>query len=192
MRHLLPLCLALVVVGCASLEKRVDLTYGTVVTSSGGSGEVFIAQPVMKQTLTALPSGKQIIGRVGEADIVVRGSPENWVLSALIQELSAAGYQVKTVPTLPNNVSKGMAATILALAANQSSNLLTLTTVTDLRMEVQLWRAGRLIKTLTASAQDHEEGTDRSSEPIRSALEKTLQRIMQELLPDIVTALEQR
>jgi hypothetical protein len=185
-----PFLLVLIATGCAPLEKHVDLTYQGVVNAAGGSGQVFIAEPVMKQTLAALPSGKQVIGKAKDADVVIKESPVNWLLSALVKELSAAGYDVKTVPTLSADVSRGVQPTILALSANQSSSVLTVTTVTEVKLEAQLWKNGQLIKTLTAGARDQEEGMDRSSEPIRWALEKTLQRAMQELVPDIIKSLK--
>lgn len=180
----------LIVTRCAPVEKRVDLTYGSSVKATGGSGEVLVAQPVMKQNLAVLPSGRQIIGKSGDIDIVIGENPANWLLSALKLELSAAGYDVKTVPTLPAGVSKGINTIFLTLSANQSSKVLTIVTTTDVKLEVQLWTNGRLAKTLTVSAQDYEEGADRSSEPIRLALEKTLNRVMQELLPDIIKGLQ--
>ncbi len=190
MSRALPFLLLLIATGCAPLEKRVDLTYQGFATATGGSGQVFVAEPIMKQNLAALPSDKQLVGKADDADIVIKESPTDWLLSALVQELSAAGYDVKTVPSLPANVSKGVQAMILALSANQSSNVLTITTVTEVKLEAQLWKNGQLVKTLTAGARDQEEGMDRSSEPIRRALEKTLQRAMQELVPDIIKTLE--
>lgn len=190
MLRALPFLLLLIATGCAPLEKRVDLTYQRFANATGGSGQIFVAQPVMKQDLPALPSGKQLVGKADAADVVIKESPAKWLLSALAQELSAAGYDVKTVSALPTGVSKGVQATVLALSANQSSNVLTITTVTEVKLEAQLWKNGQLIKTLTAGARDQEEGMDRSSEPIRLALEKTLQRAMQELLPDIIKSLE--
>lgn len=186
----LPFLLLLIAAGCASIEKPVDLTYERFVNTTGGSGQVFVAEPVMKQHLTALPSGKRIVGKAEDADIVVNEDPAKWLLSALVQELSAAGYDVKTAPALPAEVSKGVQETVVALSANQSSGVLIVTTVTEVKLEAQLWKHGQIIKTLTAGAQDHEEGTGRSSESIRSALEKALQRAMQELIPDIVKGLE--
>ena len=190
MSRALPFLLLLIATGCAPLEKRVDLTYQRFVNATGGSGQVFVAEPVMKQNLPELPSGKQVVGKAEDVDVVITESPVNWLLSALMQELSAAGYDVKTVPALPAGVSKGVQATVLALSANQSSNVLTVTTVTEVKLEAQLWKNGQIIKTLTAAARDQEEGMDRSSEPIRWALEKTLQRAMQELVPDIIKSLE--
>jgi hypothetical protein len=188
-RALLLILLAMVT-GCASIEKRVDLTYERSANATGGSGEVFVAQPVMKQNLAALPSGRQVLGKAEDTDVVIKESPANWLLSALKLELSAAGYDVKAVPTLPSGVSKGVQATMLALSANQSPKVLTVTTVTEVKVEAELWKNGQLIKTLTAGARNQEEGMDRSPEPIRSALEKTLQRVMQELVPDIIKSLE--
>jgi hypothetical protein len=188
--RLIPLLLLLIATGCSTLEKRVELTYRGSVNATGGSGQLFVAEPVMKQSLPIVVSGAQVVGKAEGADIVVGGKPTNWLLSALVKELSAAGYGVKTVPALPPGVSKGIEATFVTLSANQSTGVFTVTTVTEIKIEARLRKNGETIRTLTAGAQDHEEGTDRSPEPIRGALEKTLQRAMQELIPDIVKGLE--
>ncbi len=188
--RLLPLLLLLIATGCAPLEKRVDLSYQGFVHAGGGSGRLFVAQPVLKQHLPAIAPGARIVGKAEDADIVVTESPVKWLLSALVKELSAAGYDVTTVPVLPAGVPKGVKATFVALSANQSYGVLTVTTVTEIKLEAQLWKDGEIVKTLTAAAQDQEEGMDRSSEAIREALEKTLQRAMQDLVPDIVKSLD--
>ena len=188
--RLMPLLLLLIATGCAAPEKRVDLIYQGFVHAAGGSGRLFVAEPVMKENLAARVSDAQIIGKAEGADVVVEGKPANWLLSALVKELSAAGYDVKTVPALPPDVSKGVEATFVALSANQSAGVFKVTTVTEIKLEARLWKDGETITTLTAEARDHEEGTDRSSEQIRSVLEKTLQRAMQELVPDIIKNLE--
>jgi hypothetical protein len=184
------LLLIIITTGCAPLEKRVDLTYQRFVNTSGGSGQILVAEPVMEQRLARFPLGERLVGKAESIDLVIKESPTGWLLSALVQELSAAGYDVKTVSTLPPGISKGVQATVLVLSANQYSNLLTLTTVTEMKLEAQLWKNGQILKTLTAGARAQEEGVDRSSEPIRSALEKTLQAAMQGLVPDIVKAFE--
>ena len=53
--------LLLVAAGCSTLEKRVDLTYHETVGVKGGSGMVFVAQPVVRQSLPALISGAKIV-----------------------------------------------------------------------------------------------------------------------------------
>ena len=176
--------------GCAPVQQRVDLTYGRFVNASGGSGELFIARPAARYSVTHFQTGKEVLGKTGEEEIFTENDPVNWLLSALVEELSAAGYTVKTCPELPGNVSKGLKPAIVSLSANQSSNALTISTVAQVKLEAQVFRDGRLIKTLTSGARDEDEGMDRSSEPIRWALEKTLQHAMQGLVPDIVKSLE--
>jgi hypothetical protein len=190
MPRALPFFLLLFAANCAQVEKRVDLTYERLVNATGGAGQVFVAQPMERYSVAVFPAGRQVIGKAVNADVVVKESPVTWLLSALVQELSAAGYEVNTVPNLPAGVSKGVKAAILTLSANQSSKVVTITTITEVKLEIQLWKSGQLINTLTAGARDQEEGLDRSAEPIGRALEKTLQRAMQELVPDIIKSLE--
>jgi hypothetical protein len=40
--------LMITMTGCAPLEKRVELSYANVVGASGGSGEIFLMQPMEK------------------------------------------------------------------------------------------------------------------------------------------------
>ncbi len=185
-----PFFLLLLAAGCFPLEKHVELTYERLATSRSASGEVFVAHPTVKQPLTALPGGRQVLGKAGDTDIVIEKSPEDWLLSAFVEELSAAGYNVRTVAALPPGASKAVVPAILALSARQTSEVLIVTTFAEVKLEAQLWRHGQLLKTLTVSASDQEEGMDRSSEPVRRALEKALQSAMGELLPGIVEGLD--
>ncbi len=165
--RLIPLFLLLLAAGCATTaEKHVDLTYEAYANVHGGSGQLFIAEPVTEQNLPSRPGGGRVVGKAEGADVIVTESPAKWLLSALVKELSAAGYDVKTVSDLPPNVSKGVEAKLVEISANQSSGVFTVTTVTEIKLEAQLRKDGEIIKTLTAEAQDHEDGTDRSPEPI--------------------------
>ena len=178
--------------GCSPLlEKRVELSYQALVRTGGGSGEIFLAQPIEQHNRVPLPGGKWAIGKVdGVTDVVSTESAGNWLLAALREELVAAGYQVKTGGDLSARVVKGVKVTILTLSANQFSKTLTISSVTEVKVDAQLWKNGQLVKTLTVGARDEEEGVDRSSEPIRLALQKTLQTVMQDLVPEIIKVLE--
>ena len=182
--------LAICTAGCAPVQQRVDLTYGRFVNASGGSGQIFIARPVARYSATSFQVGKQVLGKTGEEEIFTQDDPVNWFLSALVEELSAAGYEAKTCPELPGNVLKGVKPAIVSLSANQSSNVFTISTVAEVKLEAQVFKNGQFIKTLTSGARDEDEGLDHSSEPIRWALEKTLQHAMQELVPYIIKSLE--
>ncbi|OPY71581.1 MAG: hypothetical protein A4E64_03194 [Syntrophorhabdus sp. PtaU1.Bin058] len=182
--------LAVFATGCASVRQQVDLTYGRFVNAAGGSGELFIARPAAQYSAAPFQAGRTVLGKTGEEEIFTGNDPVDWFLSALVEELSAAGYKVKTCTELPDRVSKGVKPAIVGLSANQSSNALTISTVAQVRLEAQVFKDGRLTKTLTSGARDEDEGMDRSAEPIRWALEKTLQHAMQGLVPDIVKSLE--
>ena len=195
-RQLFSLLLALLLLlgGCASTEKPVTLTYERSVKTSGGEGEIFLAGPAEKMDAlrpTMLPGGRMILGvsRETNADIVTRQSVFGWVADALAEELRSAGYTVRIVSEVPRGVEKGLTLSILALSADQLPKVVTLSTVVEIKLSVELFRKGDLLKTLTAGVRDEEEAFDRSSEPIRKALQKSLQRVMQELVPDIVTTL---
>ena len=178
--------------GCSPLlEKRVELSYQALVRTGGGSGEIFLAQPIEQHNRVPLPGGKWAIGKVdGVTDVVSTESAGNWLIAALREELLAAGYQVKTGGDLPARVVKGLKVTILTLSANQVSKMLTISSITEVKVDAQLWKNGQLVKTLTVGARDEEEGVNRSSEPIRLALQKTLQTVMQDLIPKIIKVLE--
>ena len=177
--------------GCSPLlEKRVELSYQALVRTGGGSGEIFLAQPIEQHNRVPLPGGKWAIGKMdGVTDVVSTEGAGNWLIAALREELVAAGYQVKT-GDLPARVVKGVKVTILSLSANQFSKTLTISSVTEVKVDAQLWKNGQLVKTLTVGARAEEEGVDRSSEPIRLALRKTLQTVMQDLVPEIIKVLE--
>lgn len=172
------------------MQQRVDLTYGRAVNASGGSGQILIAQPVARYSTMPFTAGKQVLGKTGEEDIFTQGNPSYWLLSALVEELSAAGYEVKTCQELPGNVTKGIKPAIVSLSARQSFHVFTISTIAEVKLEAQVFKDGRLIKTLAAGARDEYEGVDRSSEPIRLSLEKTMQGALQELVPDIIKTLE--
>jgi hypothetical protein len=135
-----------------------------------------------------LPGGRLILGKSREtdADVVTRQSVTGWIADALAEELRAAGYTVRVVTELPRGAEKGLKTSIQSLSADQYSKALTLSTVVEIKLAVEIWRRGDLLKTLTAGAREEREGFDRSSEPIRQTLQNTLQRVMQELIPDVV------
>jgi hypothetical protein len=184
------LFLTIYIAGCAPLQQPVVLTYERFVNASGGSGQIFVAVPETRYSATPFRAGKEVLGKTGEEDIFTQDNPARWFFTALAEELSAAGYEVKACPELPDNVSKGIRPAIVGLSAHQSFNVLTVSTVAEVKLEAQVFKNGRLIKTLAAGARDEYEGVERSSEPIRLSLEKTLQGSLQQLIPDIIKNLE--
>lgn len=177
---------------CTPLEKRIDLNYQRAVSAAGGSGEVFVAKPELGTQPLKMPGGRSIVGTVKDAgtQIVTADDPGEWVMRALIQELYGAGYEIKTVAVMPQDAPKGVAVRILRMSANQTTDGLILTTNTDIELAADLWKNGRLVKTLTVSTGSEDQGLDRSGEFVAEALVRTLQSAMKQLVPGVVKTLE--
>jgi hypothetical protein len=190
--RLLPIILLAGLLACsASLEKRLNLTgYETAVHGMKGSGEVYLARPVLEERLSVLPGGRIVLGYVkgtGE-QLVTQDDLSEWVADALARELQSSGYEVKRSPGLPAHASGGIVVRIVQLSAGQTDGLV-LATTTNIRLAADIWKNDRLVKTITAGANSKDEGIDRSGEFVAASLRKQLQLVMQELVPDIVGAL---
>jgi hypothetical protein len=180
-------CLA----GCVSFEKVADLTYGRITGTKGGSGEVYLAKTVVEQPFPRLPGGRVVLGTVKDSvtQIVTSGDISRWIVSALMEELYSAGYEVRTVDSLPQKVTRGVLVRIVHLSSNQDSDGLVLRTSTEIDLAAEMWRAGRLAKTLTVSASSQDEGIDRSGAVVTSSLRATLQSAFGQLMPGIISTL---
>lgn len=101
---------AVMATACSHFDQRAGLTYEKTVNATGGSGELFIAKPIEKHNAVKKPSGMLILGAVKGTDraVVTKDSIGDWVMLALMKELYIAGYNVKAVSELPENVSKGL------------------------------------------------------------------------------------
>jgi hypothetical protein len=176
--------------GCAGVEKRVDLTYGTAANARGGSGEVFLAKPVVEVPLQKMP-GSTVLGTVRNTgtQILTKDDVSGWVMGALGDELRHAGYDTRTGSVLPAGVRKGIQARVTGLSTNQDDKGLILTTTTEMELSVEIWKEGRLVKTLTARTSTQDEGLDRTGEPVGASLRRVLQSAMFQLMPGMVDTL---
>jgi hypothetical protein len=179
--------------GCVTYEKVIDLTYQHGTRGGRGSGGVCLAKIVTEERLPKLPGGRVVLGKVegSAAQIVTRDNVEGWVQGALMKELSAEGYEVKTVPFLTEDVTKGVAARIERVSVSQEPEGLVLRTAAEVFLAVDIWKAGRLIKTLTVSAGGQDQGFDRSAAVVSSVLEETLRTALGKLMPAIVDNLRE-
>jgi hypothetical protein len=66
--------------GCASYEKKVNLIYEPTFLSTGGDGEVYVSRPVMEARLTKLPGGRGVLGAVQDSvtQIVTADDVSQW------------------------------------------------------------------------------------------------------------------
>jgi len=181
---------ACLLIGCATVEKRADLTYQRATDVRGGSGEIYLAKPVIDVQFGRMP-GRTVLGSVRNTgtQIVTTDDISDWIMGALSDELYHAGYEIRTVPTLPVDTSRGVLVWVKGLSADQADKGLILTTSTGMELSAEIWKDGGLSKTLTVKVGSQDEGMDRSGKPVTAALQKTLQSAMTQLLPGIVDAL---
>lgn len=181
-----------IIFGCTPLEKRVDLTYRKSVTGQRGAGDVSVTRPLVEPQMPRVPGSLPVIGTVKETGtrIIATSDVPDWVMAALMQELYAAGYEVKTVPQMPPAVAKGVHVRVTRLSVNQNIEGLLVTTSTDIAMAADIWKNGQLVKTLNVSTGGQDQGLDRSAAFVSESLQKVLQSAMQQLIPGIVKTLE--
>lgn len=103
----------LVSLGCPFVDQRIDLTYQRIVNAHGGSGEIFIAKP-KEQHSQQKKSGQLIIGEVitgfgaKGADVVTNSDAGDWIVAALMQELSFAGTMLSQLQNCQGMCQRGL------------------------------------------------------------------------------------
>ena len=179
-------------IGCASVDQRVNLTYDKYVNAGGGSGELFIATPVETHSAVKRPSGEIVIGIVKGSDrkVVTTSDIGYWVMNALTEELRTAGYSIKTVNKIPENAPKGLNILLSRIDANQTNDLVTVTTEAHLNISAEIWKNGNKIHVLNVRSDNEKKGIERSAETIAVVLKETLQNALKDLVPRIINKLE--
>ena len=59
-----------------------------------------------------------------------------------------------------------------------------------MKLTVEAWKDGKVIKTFSYSGFDEREALDTSADPIAKSLRVTLQSIAQQAIPDLIKVLE--
>lgn len=188
---ILAIAFAAVTAGCASNYKMVDLSYEKSVNAKGGTGDLFIANPIEKHGASKLPSGVTVIGNVKNSDVLVatKDSISEWVMTSLMHEFYSAGYNVKTAPELPADVTKGIKVIITKISANQIPEEMVVKDETVIGIDVEVWKEGKLIKTLTFENKNEGKGLRRTAGLISVMLKRTLQDIVQQIVPNVMKTL---
>lgn len=193
----LALAVTLLVVGCAFVDQRLDLTYAPLVSSVRVTGSVQLARPVVagvpKRGADWLIGGVRNAVGSRTADVLTGSDVGDWVNTALLRELTNAGYLVEPVTALSAGVRKGIQVTLTALSVDDEIQVADRVAGAraDLAFSLDLWQAGVKVKTLNISAQGGAQyGGFFSPEQKSLALGKALQSAMQQAIPEIVGTLE--
>jgi hypothetical protein len=189
------LALGALLQGCATGDKRVDILYRPVAEAKGGSGDLYLVQGVRPAGGQA-PGIQWVLGSITKDDeklgnIVTDVAPANLVMDALNQELTRAGYRVLTTATVPSDAAKALSLTDVTLKLGDKHSVVKDDAECAVRMTVQPWRNGKVVSNLSYDAQYSETVASDRDKLLANTLQKTLQLLMNQAVPEIVKTLEQ-
>jgi hypothetical protein len=182
--------------GCAAVDRKVSLLYQPVVQGSGGSGEIYLSAMAGQSGLAGKNAMQWIVGRVkkkdGEktGDIVLTTAPEDLVLDAFKQELNAAGYKVVPVDALPQEVAKGLAVAGITVELEEVPDMFKAEGISRLAISIELWKNGRMFRKLDYKSMLSDFAIKNRDQLLPTLLQKSLQEVMKQAIPEIVRALE--
>ncbi len=186
------LILSAMFAGCASLDQKVTLLYQPVVKTAHGTGDVYLAM-AKGEALHGKPGtiqwvvGKAEDSRSGrEGEILTSVAPGDLVVDALKQELTAAGYRIIWVNSLPTEVTKGIVITRTDLNLVEDSSIIIADGSSRLTTSMELWKNGKMCKNI-----DYESGYSDFAVRDRdlllpNILQNTLQDLMKQAVPDLI------
>lgn len=194
MSLLMSILLLLLLTGCARYSRSVSTMYEPISTTRGGSGALYIVMPANQQTQSS--SVKWVIGAVKDEDgnkideIYSAQSPGELIQSALGQEMRRAGYTVNPVTSPPAGPVNMLIITTPELVLDQESSAGKLTASSRLRMPLEIWRNGQLLKKLEYNATYSDTSVTDRDLLARTVLQETLHSTMSKAIPELVSLLE--
>ena len=182
--------------GCATVDRKVNVLYQPVVHGSGGTGDLYLAATAGQSSLPKKTAVQWIVGKVKNTDgdktgdIVTTTAPGDPVLDAFKQELAAAGYKVVPVDVLPLEAAKGLDVSGITVELEETANLVKSEGVCRLAVSVELWKNGRKFRKLAYKSMLSDFAIKDRDLLLPTLLQKSLQGIMKQAVPEIVKALE--
>lgn len=186
---------ALALGGCATTDQRVNLLYKPVVTTAKGSGELYLAAE-KQESLPKTGEIQWILGSVTDSDGQKKGNvvspqgPEDLLLDAFKQELTAAGYRVLPVAALPKGAAKGVSIARVDLVVDETASIVKAEVAGRVKVVVDLWKGGNRFKRLEYGVKQSDFAVkDRELLP-EQILRQNIETVMQQAIPEITGLLE--
>ncbi len=187
---------AVMLPGCASVSRRVDILYHPSAYARGGGGDLYLVKGSQTDDTTA--ASQWIIGEIttkdGEKinDVVTDIAPDDLVADALSQELKAAGYNVITTDNLPPDATKAVTLNSVAIKLDEEHSVMKDDATCSLKISVQPWRNGTARNTLGYKADYAETAITNRDLLLSKALKESLKLLMKYSIPEIVRSIEQQ
>ena len=183
------------VAGCASLDQKVTLLYQPVVKGSHGTGEVYLAT-AKGESWEGKPGTIQwVVGKVKdsrsgrEGEILTSIAPGDLVMDALKEELTAAGYSIILVNSLPPEVNRGIVITRTDLNLDEDSSIIKADGSSRLTTSLELWKNGRKFKKIDYESRYSDLALRDRDLLLPNILQNTMQDLMKQAVPDLVKEL---
>lgn len=183
------------IAGCAVLDQNVTLLYQPVVKTAHGTGELYLAT-ARGESWEGKPGSIQwVIGKVKdsrsgeEGKILTSIAPCDLVQDALKQELTAAGYNIMLVNTLPPDATKGIVIARTDLNLNEDSSIVKAEGSSRLTTSLELWKNGIKYRKLDYESKYSDLAVRDRDLLLPNILQNTLQDLMKQAVPDLVKEL---
>jgi hypothetical protein len=105
---------------------------------------------------------------------------------AFSQELSAAGYKVKLVRVLPNNVARGIDLSRITIDAEQNTGLLETEGDCNVNIRLDLWKHGSRVKSFNYEGLYSDSAIYDRDGLLETLIQGSLQNLMKQAVPDII------
>lgn len=195
-RNLLAICLLtlLILGGCATYTRQVVLRYDPISKTRFGGGDLYLVNAELQPPNS---SGAWAIGTVknGEGtmiDTLWSGvSPAGLVQSALRRELSQTGYQVIPQKGMPDLADKVVEITDAMVTVDQISKVPQVNATCTISVSLTVMKNGLPVRKLHYEAKGSDLAIKDRDRLAETMLRTTMQDMMKQAVPDIVSNLEQ-
>lgn len=184
---------ASLVAGCATGNRKVTMLYQPVGHYGTGAGELYLAWPPGSTDRTDV---QWVVGTTknddGETkgDIVSPIAPTDLVIDALKQELTATGYTVSTIDSLPPQAARGVVVAGVDMHLDDVTSLVKEEAKSRIIITLELWKNGDKFKKLLFEADYSDFAVKNRDQLLSDTLKAALQGAMEKAIPEIIAAFE--
>jgi hypothetical protein len=184
--------------GCATTTTPVSFLYSPSVGERGGSGDLFMKTASVQTAVHSANNVRWVIGQRKDSDGMVTGeilstnSAEGIVLDALKQELTAAGYRVEVGSSMPAGVNKGLELASVQVEIEETAGIPRVEATGRIKVSFEVWKNGVKIKKLSYESRTSDFTITHRDRLPREMIERGLNEVMNQAVPDIVAALERK
>ncbi|SNB47869.1 hypothetical protein [Geobacter sp. DSM 9736] len=183
----------LLLAGCATTDRRVNILYEPSVGAKGGTGDLYLVGDREAQ-------GKKVQWVIGEVinnrkeqvgNIVTDLAPAELVLDAFAAELRSAGYRVVMSRSIPADVDKGLVLGDVSITLREVDGLFQSEARNKMKVAIEVWRKGVKLTKLDYET-EYVDSTVRDRRRLaEETLRTSLRNFLRQAVPEIIRKLEQ-